>query len=181
MPPERGPLRLDASAPDFEKAFSAFLGRNRDIDENVDRIAADIVADVRIRGDAAVLEYTRKFDKVETDAAGLRVSGAEDRAFREWARKFSEQKRTAFSAGKLANAAHVFNQIFPVLCSAVLFGTYAWFRDLASKNGDVFKMSTGEFIAFNTTFTLILSSFLSLAAASSMECDCCRLSSCLVM
>lgn len=96
----------------------------------------------------------------------LRVSGAEDRAFREWARKFSEQKRTAFSAGKLANAAHVFNQIFPVLCSAIIFGTYAWFRDLASKNGDVFKMSTGEFIAFNTTFTLILSSFLSLAAAS---------------
>ena len=96
----------------------------------------------------------------------LRVSGAEDRAFREWARKFSDQKRIAFKAGKLANAAHVFNQIFPVLCSAIIFGTYAWFRDLAAKNGDTFKMSTGEFIAFNTTFTLILSSFLSLAAAS---------------
>ena len=96
----------------------------------------------------------------------LRVSGSEDRAFREWARKFSEQKRIAFTAGRLANAAHVFNQIFPVLCSAILFGTYAWFRDLASKNGDTFKMSTGEFIAFNTTFTIILSSFLSLAAAS---------------
>jgi histidinol dehydrogenase len=80
VPPERGPLRLDASAPDFEKEFSAFLGRNRDTDENVDRIAADIVADVRIRGDAAVLEYTRKFDKVETDAAGLRVSDAERQA-----------------------------------------------------------------------------------------------------
>jgi histidinol dehydrogenase len=80
VPPERGPLRLDASAPDFEREFSAFLGRNRDTDENVDRIAADIVADVRIRGDAAVLEYTRKFDKVETDAAGLRVSDAERQA-----------------------------------------------------------------------------------------------------
>ena len=96
----------------------------------------------------------------------LRVSGSEDRAFREWARKFSEQKRTAFAAGRLANAAHVFNQIFPVICSAILFGTYAWFRDLASKNGETFKMSTGEFIAFNMTFTMILSSFLSLAAAS---------------
>jgi NHLM bacteriocin system ABC transporter ATP-binding protein len=96
----------------------------------------------------------------------LRVSGAEDRAFREWARKFSDQKRIAFKAGKLANAAHVFNQIFPVLCSAIIFGTYAWFRDLAARNGGTFKMSTGEFIAFNTTFTLILSSFLSLAAAS---------------
>jgi histidinol dehydrogenase len=80
VPPERGPLRLDTSAPDFEKEFSAFLGRNRDTDENVDRIAADIVADVRARGDAAVLEYTRKFDKVETDAAGLRLSDAERQA-----------------------------------------------------------------------------------------------------
>ena len=39
-----GPLRLDASAPGFERDFSAFLGRRRDTDENVDRIAADIKA-----------------------------------------------------------------------------------------------------------------------------------------
>jgi histidinol dehydrogenase len=76
VPPER----LDASAPGFEKEFSAFLGRNRDTDENVDRIAADIVADVRARGDAAVVEYTRKFDKVDTDAAGLRISDDERQA-----------------------------------------------------------------------------------------------------
>jgi histidinol dehydrogenase len=74
------PKRLDASAPGFEEEFSAFLGRNRDTDENVDRIAADIVADVRARGDAAVLDYTRKFDKVDTDAAGLRISDAERKA-----------------------------------------------------------------------------------------------------
>jgi histidinol dehydrogenase len=74
------PKRLDASAPGFEREFSAFLGRNRDTDENVDRIAADIVADVRVRGDAALVEYTRKFDKVDTDAAGLRISDAERQA-----------------------------------------------------------------------------------------------------
>ena len=74
------PKRLDASAPGFEKDFSAFLGRNRDTDENVDRIAADIVADVRARGDAAVVEYTRKFDKVDTDAAGLRIADAQRKA-----------------------------------------------------------------------------------------------------
>jgi len=71
------PKRLDASAPGFEKEFSAFLGRNRDTDENVDRVVADIVADVRARGDAALVEYTRKFDRVETDAAGLRIADAE--------------------------------------------------------------------------------------------------------
>ena len=71
------PLRLDASAPDFERDFSAFLGRNRDTDENVDRIVADIVADVRVRGDAALVDYTRKFDRFETDVAGLRVTEGE--------------------------------------------------------------------------------------------------------
>lgn len=79
MPPERGPLRLDASAAGFEKDFAAFLGRNRDTDENVDRIVGEIVADVRKRGDAAVVDYTRKFDKVDTTAAGLRLSDAERR------------------------------------------------------------------------------------------------------
>ena len=59
------PLRLDASAPGFEKEFSAFLGRNRDTDENVDRIVAGIVADVRARGDAAVGEFTARFDGVQ--------------------------------------------------------------------------------------------------------------------
>ena len=71
------PLRLDASAPGFEEDFSAFLGRHRDTDENVDRIVADIVADVRARGDAALIDYTRKFDRFETDARGLRVADAE--------------------------------------------------------------------------------------------------------
>ena len=75
-----GPLRLDASAPGFEQEFAAFLGRNRDADENVDRVVAEIIADVRARGDAAVVEYTRKFDHVETDAPGLRISDAERHA-----------------------------------------------------------------------------------------------------
>jgi len=74
------PLRLDASAPGFDKDFASFLARNRDTDENVDRIVADIIADVRARGDAAVVDYTRRFDHVETDAAGLRISDADRRA-----------------------------------------------------------------------------------------------------
>jgi histidinol dehydrogenase len=71
------PRRLDASAPGFETEFAAFLGRNRQSDENVDRVVAEIVADVRVRGDAALVEYTRKFDRVDTDAAGLRIGDAE--------------------------------------------------------------------------------------------------------
>ncbi|CAN5898537.1 histidinol dehydrogenase [soil metagenome] len=77
-PPQGGtPRRLDAAALDFEAAFSAFLGRNRDADQNVDRIAADIVADVRARGDAALLDYTRKFDWPQAQAADLLLSNDE--------------------------------------------------------------------------------------------------------
>ena len=71
------PLRLDASAPGFEKEFSAFLGRNRDTDENVDRVVAGIVADVRVRGDAAVVDYTARFDWAGITAATMRISDAE--------------------------------------------------------------------------------------------------------
>jgi histidinol dehydrogenase len=81
VPPERGPpRRLDAAAPGFEKDFSTFLGRNRDTDENVDRVVAEIIADVRARGDAAVVDYTKTFDNVDTDASGLRISDPERRA-----------------------------------------------------------------------------------------------------
>ncbi|MFO1159039.1 MAG: histidinol dehydrogenase [Reyranellaceae bacterium] len=75
-----GPLRLDASAPDFEGQFQAFLERNRDTDENVDRVAAGIVADVRARGDAALIDYTARFDKVDLAKLGLRISDAERQA-----------------------------------------------------------------------------------------------------
>ena len=71
------PLRLDASAPGFDEEFSAFLGRNRDTDGNVDRIASEIVADVRKRGDAALIDYTKRFDRFDVDAAGLRISDTE--------------------------------------------------------------------------------------------------------
>ncbi len=98
------PLELDASAPGFEKEFSAFLGRNRDTDENVDRIVADIVADVRKRGDAALVEYTRKFDKVDTDAKGLWVSDAERRAAA--AQVSPEQRKALEFAAKRIEAFH---------------------------------------------------------------------------
>ena len=98
------PLRLDASAPGFEKEFSAFLGRNRDTDENVDRVVGEIVADVRARGDAALVEYTRKFDKVETDAAGLRLSDSERKAAA--AKVPAAQRKALVFAAKRIEAFH---------------------------------------------------------------------------
>ena len=75
------PRKLDAAAPGFERDFTAFLGRNREADENVDRTVAEIVADVRRRGDEALIDYTRRFDRVDVaSAAGLRIPEAERRA-----------------------------------------------------------------------------------------------------
>ncbi len=57
--------RLDARAPDFESAFQTLLDAKREGDEDVAQAVRAIVADVRARGDAAVKDYTARFDKVE--------------------------------------------------------------------------------------------------------------------
>lgn len=72
------PLKLNDKDPDFEGALTSLLAQKRDEDKNVDAIAADILADVRGRGDAALLDYTRKFDRLEiAEASGLRLTKAE--------------------------------------------------------------------------------------------------------
>ncbi len=63
-------LRLSTAAPDFEAAFQARLHWSADTDAAIEQRVADILADVRLRGDAAVLEYTRRFDGLQ--AADMR-------------------------------------------------------------------------------------------------------------
>jgi NHLM bacteriocin system ABC transporter ATP-binding protein len=95
--------------------------------------------------------------------AKIRVSGAEDSAFREWARKFSAQKRLAFRVGFLANIVQVFSRVFPVIATAIIFFAYGWLRDQAAANHDKFGMTTGQFVAFNGVFMNVLSSMLALS------------------
>jgi histidinol dehydrogenase len=71
------PLRLDASQPDFARAFAAFLAARRDSDADVSAVVAEIVADVRQRGDAALLDYTRRFDRIDLTADELAFTAAE--------------------------------------------------------------------------------------------------------
>ena len=52
------PVFLNASDADFENAFQALLGAKREDSPDVDHVVAGIIADVRARGDAAVLELT---------------------------------------------------------------------------------------------------------------------------
>ena len=65
MNPTAAPLRLSTADPDFEAAFKARLHWSAETDAQVEERVAAILADVRQRGDVAVLEYTARFDALE--------------------------------------------------------------------------------------------------------------------
>jgi len=67
--------RLDARAPDFESAFDALLNAKREQDEDVAASVRTIIAEVRERGDATLIDLTERFDKVRP--ASLRLNTAE--------------------------------------------------------------------------------------------------------
>ena len=68
------PQRLDSNQPDFEAAFASVLSAKREQAADVDAVVAGIVADVRRRGDAALIEYTARFDRLTLEPGQLRVS-----------------------------------------------------------------------------------------------------------
>lgn len=67
------PKRLQTGAPGFEEAFKAFLAEKREVSADVDAAVARIVADVRSRGDAALIDLSKQFDRVDLAALGMRV------------------------------------------------------------------------------------------------------------
>ncbi len=68
---------LDSQGPGFEAAFLALLAMKREVDEDVDQAVAAILAEVRSRGDAALIEYTKRFDRLDLTPATLRITAAE--------------------------------------------------------------------------------------------------------
>ena len=68
---------LYSDAPEFESAFSALLSAKREDAVDVDDAVAAIIADVRARGDAAVIELTHKFDRLDLTPGTLAFSTAE--------------------------------------------------------------------------------------------------------
>jgi histidinol dehydrogenase len=61
----------------FETAFAALLAAKRESDPDVDGAVAAIIADVIARGDAALIDYTARFDRVTLAAEQLRLSARE--------------------------------------------------------------------------------------------------------
>jgi histidinol dehydrogenase len=71
------PVRLDSRSADFTGRFNAFLAIKREVSADIEAATRAIVDDVAARGDAALIEATRKFDRLDLDAAGLRIKSAE--------------------------------------------------------------------------------------------------------
>ena len=71
------PVRLDRNSADFDQRFAAFLAAKREVSADVERATRAIVDDVAARGDTALIEATKKFDRLDIGAAGLRVTAAE--------------------------------------------------------------------------------------------------------
>jgi len=69
--------RLITSDPAFAQQLDAFLASRRSEEANVDGAVAAILADVRKRGDAAVIEYTTRFDRLELTPATMRIGADE--------------------------------------------------------------------------------------------------------
>ncbi len=70
-------LRLDLAEPDFETRFAALIAMKREASQDVEAVVAAILRDIAARGDKALIEYTRRFDKLDLTAATLRVGEAE--------------------------------------------------------------------------------------------------------
>jgi histidinol dehydrogenase len=72
------PLQLNTADAGFEAAFAARLHWSADTDAAIEQRVADILADVQKRGDAAVLEYTQRFDGLQAaDVKALEITQAE--------------------------------------------------------------------------------------------------------
>lgn len=73
--------RLDSSSADFDARLEGLLAFENTQDASIDAAVAGILEDVRCRGDAAVLEYTRRFDRVDAPSmAALEIPQQDLRA-----------------------------------------------------------------------------------------------------
>ncbi len=115
------------------------------------------------------LRYERQLAEVDGKVSGLllqllssvaklRTTGSEGRAFGLWSKEFSKHRSLTFKAEGIGNILETFNAIFPLVSSLTIFMMVAFFL------GDK-KLSTGEFLAFNSAFVSFLVAMLSMTGA----------------
>jgi histidinol dehydrogenase len=71
------PIRLDSRAADFPASFRALLTQKREAMADVEAAVRSIIADVALRGDRALIELSRRFDRVHLGEVGIKVAAEE--------------------------------------------------------------------------------------------------------
>lgn len=64
-------------AADFESRFTEFLTGKREVSEDVDRVVRDIVQQVRLHGDQALIDYSKRFDRIDLAQTGIAITAEE--------------------------------------------------------------------------------------------------------
>lgn len=73
---------LRQNSPDFETEFASFLTGKREVSTDVNRVVQEIVDRVRTEGDSALIDYSRRFDRIDLEKTSMAVTAAEiDAAF----------------------------------------------------------------------------------------------------
>lgn len=117
-----------------------------------------------------MLRYDRQLSAVQGKISGmvlqylggiakLKVSGAETRAFANWAKDFAFQETLSYKSGAIGNVAATFFAILPVMFSMIIFAAIAYLMKKAQ--GPV--LTTGEFIAFTAAFGSFLAAAVGLS------------------
>lgn len=116
-----------------------------------------------------VLEYLRGITK-------LRITGAESRAFANWAREFGRMRTLTFRSANIQNVNDVFFSFYQVALDVAIFAAAAWLLKegvaeaagaLATKAGDTAgaaTLTTGQFIAFYAAFGQLIAAVTALGA-----------------
>jgi len=66
--------QLDSALPEFGEAFEELLASKRAEEFDVEAVVREIIAEVRVRGDQALIDYSKRFDKVDLNSVGIRVA-----------------------------------------------------------------------------------------------------------
>jgi histidinol dehydrogenase len=99
------PVFLNTAEAGFNAAFTALLGQKREEAEDVDQAVAAIIADVRARGDQAVIDLTSRYDRLALTPGTLSFTSAEVDA--EIAKVSSEDRAALELAADRIRAYHV--------------------------------------------------------------------------
>ncbi|MSU36752.1 MAG: NHLP bacteriocin export ABC transporter permease/ATPase subunit [Pedosphaera sp.] len=87
----------------------------------------------------------------------LRVAGAEPHAYSEWAKAFGSQKELDLKIGRVVNLMHVFNELYPIFSTMILYEVMVFWA--------IPNLTTGRFLAFSAAFSTFLYAMLDLCSA----------------